>query len=443
MTTDIKFDDMRICDLDAERALIGSMMLDNDSIDLVASTVSQADFYRGSHHVLFQAILDVHEKGAVADPVTVHELLERRNLINQLDEDLTTEYISEIFHDLPTAANAEYYARIVKDRSVRRQLHQRGCEIVRNAPDLGLEIHEMVEEAHNKILDISATTAPRHVATLAEALGDALESIDRKQARGGGIKTGFDEFDELTGGLHRGELTIIAARPSVGKTALGLNIATRVSFNREMRVLFVSLEQSRDAIGNRILSSESDVDMHKLRNLRLAAEDIRALLDAKAAVSRHKLFIDDIPSQTVTQIGATCRRTKQRHGLDLVVVDYLQLIESEPYDTRIVREQQVAKMTRKLKGFAKQLDISLIVLAQLNRESEKNNAPPKLHHLRESGAIEQDADVVMLLHRPEANDEVVVDVAKQRDGMTGEFKLAFIKRFMRFENVASPFPDLR
>jgi len=317
------------CDVDAEIALIGSMFLDNDTIDLVASMVDGPDFYVACHRVLFQAILDVHERGVIADPVTVHELLMRNGQVNQPNNELNTAYIGEILDQTPTAANAEYYARIIKDRSVRRQLTQRGCEIVRKAGDLSTDVADIVDEAHAKILDISATASPRCVLSLNETLSQALAAIDRKSERGGGIKTGFIELDELTGGLHRQELTIIAARPSVGKTAFALNIATRVSFNRELTVLFVSLEQSVEAIGNRLLASEAEIDMHKIRNGRLTSDDIRKLMDAKDSVSRHRLYISDTPGQTVTQIGAEARRVKSRHGLDLLIVDYLQLVEAE------------------------------------------------------------------------------------------------------------------
>lgn len=359
-------------------------------------------------------------------------------------------YLAEIARAVPTAAHAEYYARIVHEKAMVRSLIHSSTDILRDAYDETIEPREMLSRAEEKIFAILDEKSTSALSSLRDVLEESILRIDarmKQDASFGGLATGLVDFDSMTGGLHGSELIILAARPSMGKTALAMNIAEHAALQENSPTLFVSLEMAAIELGDRLLCSVSRVNSSRLRNGTITNEDRRKLMEKAAEISQAPLYVDDSPSRTMTEIAAAARRIKRRDGLGLIVIDYLQLIE--PDNPRDPRQEQVAKIARRLKGLARELDVPVLCLSQLNRQAEasKDNKP-KLSHLRESGAIEQDADVVMFVHREEyyqTNDEdrarvageADLIIAKQRNGPIGDVKLTWLRDFTRFES-ASP-----
>jgi replicative DNA helicase len=429
---------------EAERSVLGSMLRDNSVISLVVQLLRKEgeDFYADAHQKIFQAVVSLHDKsGQPVDIVLLAEELKQRGHIEDIGG---YSYLGELWDAAPTAANAEYYARIVRDRALVRNLIHAGTEILRDAYEQAQPADELLESAERKILDVAQMGIMGQTFTLEEALAQAYDRIDRKSTgddTGDAIATGYPDLDEITAGLHQAEMIVVAARPSVGKTSFALNLVRNVVLNDGHAVFFVSLEQSRIELAERLLCCQARVDSHKLRRGTLSPDDMEKLIEAGGALRNAKLFIDDTPGQGMLRIAANARRLKMRHALRLVVIDYLQLIE--PDNRRDPRQEQVAQISRRLKFLAKELNIPVVALAQVNRSSEeRQDHRPRLADLRESGSIEQDSDVVMLLHRPDRyepgqNEGVVeVIVGKNRNGPTGEITLAYIKQYMRFENLA-------
>jgi replicative DNA helicase len=429
---------------EAERSVLGSMLRENSVISLVVQLLRKEgeDFYADAHQKIFQAIVSLHDKsGQPVDIVLLAEELKQRGHIEDIGG---YSYLGELWDAAPTAANAEYYARIVRDRALVRNLIHAGTEILRDAYEQAQPADELLETAERKILDVAQMGIMGQTFTLEEALAQAYDRIDRKSTgddTGDAIATGYPDLDEITAGLHQAEMIVVAARPSVGKTSFALNVVRNVVLNDGHSVFFVSLEQSRIELAERLLCCQARVDSHKLRRGTLSPDDMEKLIEAGGALRNAKLFIDDTPGQGMLRIAANARRLKMRHALRLVVIDYLQLIE--PDNRRDPRQEQVAQISRRLKFLAKELNIPVVALAQVNRSSEeRQDHRPRLADLRESGSIEQDSDVVMLLHRPDRyepgqNEGVVeVIVGKNRNGPTGEITLAYIKQYMRFENLA-------
>jgi replicative DNA helicase len=418
------------------------MLRENAVIGDVVQIVRQDNFYADAHQKIFSAIISLYEDGKPVDMVMVAEVLKDRKYIDDIGG---YAYLGELWDAAPTAANAEYYSRIVRDKAIVRHLIHAGTEILRDAYDQGLPADELLEGAERKILDIAQLGIIGQAYTLQQALREAYDRIDVRKQRGhdtiSGLPSGFVDLDDKTAGLQNSELVILAARPSVGKTALALNIIRHVALEDEQPVFMVSLEQSRIELAERLLCCQARVDSHKLRKGHLASDDMSKLVAAGGQLGEAKLFIDDTPGQGMLRIAANARRLKLRHGIKLVVIDYLQLID--PDNRRDSRQEQVANISRRLKFLARELSIPVLALAQVNRTSEdRQDHKPRLADLRESGSIEQDADTVMLMHRPELFEPgqhegiVEVHIAKQRNGPTGEIALTYIKQFMRFENYA-------
>ncbi|MFP6694267.1 MAG: replicative DNA helicase, partial [Pirellulales bacterium] len=366
-------------------------------------------------------------------------------------------FIAEVAQSVPTAANALYYAKIVRDKSMLRSLIETGTEIVRDAYEQVASGRELMNTAEERIFGVRDQRATLgEVADIKQVLIEAFERIDARMEQGGatGLSSGFTDLDKLTGGLHPAELVIVAARPSMGKTALAANIAEHAAMEEQRTVLFVSLEMSRYELAQRMMCSRGKIRGEKLRSGFLSGEDHKNLIEVSATLGNSPIYIDDSPTRTVTEIAATARRLKRNQGgLGLIVVDYLQLIQ--PDNTKDPRQEQVAKMARRLKVVARELETPVLCLAQLNRQTEMTrDNRPKLNHLRESGAIEQDADVVILIHREEyylsaqereamrsgtaassCLGEADIIVAKQRNGPTGEIKLHWFQQYTRFENA--------
>jgi replicative DNA helicase len=432
--------------LDAERSVLGSMLRDNHVIDVIAQLITAESFYLDAHRKIFQAISDLRDKGG--QPVDLVILAEELIKRTQLEDVGRAAYLAELWDAAPTAANAEYYAKIVRDKAIVRSLIHAGTEILRDAYDQNQPAEELLEGAERKILDVAQMGVTGQTITLEQAIAETYRRIDDRASgkqKAGGLPTGFADLDELTAGLHDGELVIIAARPSVGKTSFALGIIRNVIVEQKDAVFFVSLEQSRIELTERLLCAQSRVDSHRLRKGTLSSDDMDRLIDAGGVLRNGRLFIDDSPVQSMLRIAANARRLKLRHGIKLLVIDYLQLIE--PDNRRDPRQEQVAQISRRLKALAKELQIPLIALAQVNRASEdRQDHRPRLADLRESGSLEQDADTVMILHRPDRYEPgqhegiIEVIIGKQRNGPTGEITLAYLKQFMRYEDFAAGTP---
>jgi replicative DNA helicase len=436
--------------LDAERSVLGSMLRDNSVIeDIIPKIVIPEDFYTDAHQKICRAIVALRNppggrEGRV-DMVLLAEHLRREQ---QIEDVGGYAYLAQLWDAAPTAANGVYYAEIVHDKSITRSLIHAGNEMLRDAYEQILPGEELLERAEKAVFALSDKGVADKTFTMAQILEDAYSRIDRRADgtdTGGAVPTGFVDLDEKLVGLHKAELIILAARPSVGKTAMAINIIRNILIGERQPVFFVSLEMARVELAERLLCCHSRVDSHKMRKNMLGSEEIGRLIEAGGDLRPCKLFIDDSPAQSMLRIAANARRLKHREGIRLVVIDYLQLIE--PENRRDPRHEQVAQISRRLKFLAKELDLPVLALAQVNRATEdRQDHRPRLSDLRESGSIEADADTVLMLHRPELYEPgqhegtVELIIAKQRNGPTGEITLTFLKQFMRFENFAAGIP---
>ncbi len=430
--------------LEAEKAVLGSILLDPLVCDDVALILRAHDFYGHAHQVLFQHLLTMHEGGTRIDHLLLINRLKQAGDFEKIGGSV---YLAEVAQAVPTAANAAYYAHIVRDKATLRALIHASTEILRDAYDQSIAAREMLSSAEEKVFRILEDKDVGEVVSIRDVLGPAMSRIDRRLSHEGVpgcVQMGFAELDSMTGGLNSSELVIIAGRPSMGKTALATNIATNVALEQRKLTLFVSLEMSRLELAERMLCSHGRIDGRKLREGYLSSAESQRLPDVSSELSEASLYIDDSPSRSMTEIAATARRLKRREDLGLVIIDYLQLIE--PDNPKDQRQEQVARIARRLKGLARELKVPVICLAQLNRQAEasKDNRP-RLSHLRESGAIEQDADVVLFVHReeyyltdPDQKAEVAgkaeIVVAKQRNGPTGSAHVRWHQEFTRFED---------
>ncbi len=434
--------------LDAERSVLGSMLRDNQVVGDVVNVLQHAEhFYTDAHQKIFKGITTLYiDRGQPADLVTLAEYLKQEK---QIEDVGGYPYLAELWDAAPTAANAEFYAKIVREKGMIRALIHASNEILRDAYDQAQPAEELLGSAEQKIFDIANKGVAGQTFSLHDVLAEAYDRIDTRLQKGhqtvSGLPTGFVDLDEKTAGLHNSELVILAARPSVGKTAYALNIARHIAVEEGQPVFFVSLEMSRVELAERLLCCQARVDSHRLRKGTLGSEDMDKLIAAGGVLRKAKLFIDDSPAQGMLRIAANARRLKLRQDVRLVIIDYLQLIE--PENRRDPRQEQVAQTSRRLKFLAKELSVPVMALAQVNRASEdRQDHRPRLADLRESGSIEQDADTVLMLHRPEMYEPgqhegtVELIIAKQRNGPTGEIILFFRKEFMLFENFAVGIP---
>ncbi|MDO5308593.1 MAG: replicative DNA helicase [Planctomycetia bacterium] len=430
--------------VDAERGVIGALLIDPQLCDDVSTIVRPNDFYLDQHRRIFSRLLAMRAESTGVD-LTL--LVESLRAAGELEEVGGEAYLAELMTSVQVVAHASYYAQIVAQNSMRRRLIE-SCEKILNdayAPEV--QPKELVAQAEERIFAINDERNVGQIVPMNSLLQDVFRYIDALANDDvNGVTTGFTDLDHMLGGLHGSELIILAARPSMGKTALAANIADHVAVNMRQPVLFFSLEMARTELALRILCARGRINSKKLR-ISLSNEDNTRFNKAASELSSAPLYIDDSPSRTVTEIGAVARRLKRQEGLGLIVIDYLGLIEPDnPLDPR---QEQVAKIARRLKGLARELDVPVLCLAQLNRMTEmtKDNRP-RLAHLRESGAIEQDADVVMFVHREEyyctkqeVDDRNIkgvaeIIVAKQRNGPVGDVKLAWLSEFTLFANQA-------
>ena len=435
-------------DLEAERGVLGSILLENHFIDEVADVLAADQFYLDSHQRIYKAILRLHESGVHGfDAVTVGDALKQQN---ELQDVGGYDYLTELLESVPHAAHAKYYASIIRDKAVQRRLIFACTDILKNAYDASSETDDLLNQAEQQIFSILEQKEAGNKFELSAILIETFARIAKRRELGGsisGLSTGFRDLDKQTNGLQPSELVILAARPSMGKTAFVLNLAEAVADRSQAGVVVFSLEQSKHELAERFLCIRGKLDMHKLRKGELTEDEYDKLMRTASELDAMPVFIDDSPGRNMAQINAICRRLKRKDDIRLVIIDYLQLIE--PEDKRAPREQQIAQITRRLKFLAKELSIPVMALAQLNRGVElRDDKRPRLADLRESGAIEQDADIVMFLHRPEMYNvedhpgEAEVIVAKHRNGPTGIVKLNFEKQYLRFQDFVSDGPSM-
>jgi len=432
---------------DAERSVLGSILRDPPLLGDVVQIVRPEHFYTDAHQKILTAMIALQDLQKPIDMVILAEHLKEQKQIEDIGG---YAYLAELWDAAPTAANAVYYSRLVRDKAIVRHLIHSSTEILRDAYDQSQPADDMLEQAEKRILDIAQMGITGQTYPIDKVLDAAFDRIDQRHSHENltisGVATGFNDLDEITAGLQNSELVIVAARPSVGKTAFSLNLARHMVVNEKVPVFFVSLEQSRLELAERLLCCQAQVDSHKLRKGYLGSDDMQKLITAGSILRRAKFFIDDSPGQGMLRIAANARRLKLQHQIKVVMIDYLQLIE--PDDRRAPRQEQVASLSRRLKFLARELELPVIAMAQVNRSSEdRTDHRPRLSDLRESGSIEQDADTVMMLHRPGLyepdKDQGLLEViiAKQRNGPTGEIKLTYLKQFMRFENRAEGVPE--
>lgn len=430
--------------LEAERAVIGAIIIDPHLCDEVVNIVRPRDFYLDRHRRIYQCLIDMNADGVGVD-VTL--LLEQLRTTNQLEEVGGEAYVGELLQSVQVTAHVQHYAKIVAQNATRRQLIETCQKILADAYEPGIQPKELVAHAEEQIFAINEARDANVLVPMRDLMQDVFHLIDKRAAgEVDGVSTGFIDLDQMLGGLHGSELIILAARPSMGKTAFATNITDYVAVEKHEPVLFFSLEMAKAELALRMLCARGRIPGQSLRG-RLSTKDQENFMRAAAALGEAPLFIDDTPSRTVAEIGAAARRLKRQHGLGLIVIDYLGLIE--PDNSSDPRQEQVAKIARRLKGLARELNVPVLCLSQLNRMTEmmKDNRP-RLSHLRESGAIEQDADVVMFVHREEyyhtreeAEEKNLrglaeIIVAKQRNGPVGDVKLAWLSKYTLFCNLA-------
>jgi len=429
-------------DVAAEQSVLGGMLISKDAIADVVEELKGNDFYRPAHELVFDAIMDLYGRGEPADAITVLAELTKRGEVGRVGG---APYIHELIAMVPTAANAGYYARIVRERAILRRLVEAGTRIVQlgYAADGG-DVDEIVNNAQAEVYAVTETRASEDYVILGEVLGATVDEIEAAGSRGEGmvgVPTGFADLDRLTNGLHPGQMIVIAARPAIGKSTLAIDFVRSAAIKNNQAAVVFSLEMSKTEITMRLLSAEARVHLQKLRNGSMSDDDWQKLAGTMGRISEAPLFIDDSPNMSLMEIRAKCRRLKQRHDLKLVVIDYLQLMTS---GKRVEsRQQEVSEFSRALKLLAKELEVPVIALSQLNRGPEqRTDKKPAMSDLRESGSIEQDADMVILLHREDAYEkespragEADLIVAKHRNGPTDTITVAFQGHYSRFVDM--------
>ncbi|WP_084079525.1 replicative DNA helicase [Demequina sp. NBRC 110057] len=431
--------------LEAEQSVIGSMLLSKDAMADVIESIRADDFYKPAHEKIFDVAVKLYNGGDPVDALTVGAELQRTGELTRVGG---AEYLHTLIAMVPSAASAGYYAKLVREQSILRRLVEAGTRIAAMGYDGdGAEIDLVVDGAQAEIFAVTERRNSADYLAIGDIMEATLEQIDAASAHDGsmrGIPTGFAQLDELTGGLQGGQMVVIAARPAIGKSTLGLDIARAASIGHNKASVIFSLEMSREEITKRMLAAEASVKLTRLTKGPMGPNDWERLAVKAAEIAKAPLFIDDSPNMTLMEIRAKCRRLKQQHDLKLVVLDYLQLMSSGRKVES--RQQEVSEFSRALKLLAKEIDVPVIAISQLNRGSEqRGDKKPMLSDMRESGAIEQDADIVILLHRDDAYDrdnrpgEADFIVAKHRAGPTDTIAVAFKKDYAHFTDMA---PDM-
>ena len=440
-TTDVTQEKTLPHNLEAERTVLGAVLVDNAAFSSAAEVLTREDFYRESHRRIFEAMAVLAERSQPIDLVTLKNELTRGGALEAAGG---AAYLGSLLDGVPRITNVEHWSRIIKERAVLRNLIHASNRIVQSCFEGEDEAAVLLDRAEKAIFDIAERRIRQGFVGIREIVKESFRTIDQlSQSKEivTGLPTGFVDIDEMTSGLQKGELVIVAARPAMGKTSFCLNVAQHASMRAGETVGIFSLEMSKEQLVLRMLCSDARVDAHKLRTGRLQEKDWARLAKAYADLSASKVFIDDSSSLSPLEMRAKCRRLRAEHGLGLVIVDYLQLVTSTGRVEN--RQQEISAISRSLKGLAKELAVPVVALSQLSRAPEaRTDRRPQLSDLRESGALEQDADIVMFIYREEEykpSDEnrgiAEIIIGKQRNGPTGTRKLAFIKEFTRFENL--------
>ncbi len=438
---------------EAEQSVIGAMLLDSDAGLTAMELLGDTDFYREGHRRIFRAMAKLLEHGGVIDPVILRDELERRG---DLDASGGTDYLAELLDVVPTAANVEYHCRIVREKSLLRRLIDVGTGIVQTAYEGRDDVGALLDQAEQQVFEVSYQRGTQEVVRIKELMWQAMERIEARH-RGDdsvrGIPSGFTDLDEMTNGFQGSDLIIVAARPSMGKTSFCLNVAANAALEGNTPTAVFSLEMSRDQLVERLLAAESFVDLHRLRSGKLRDDDYPKMSRAAGLLGTAPIWIDDSPALTMLELRSKARRMKAEHDIGLFIVDYLQLIRGTGRQES--RQEEISFISRSLKALARELQTPVMALSQLSRAPEQRGGDrrPVLSDLRDSGAIEQDADLVMFIYRAEMYKSVIdqeegaeeglaeLMLAKHRNGPTGNMKLAFHKQYTRFDNYSSRASD--
>lgn len=429
--------------LEAEQSILGGLMLDREALDQVGDMLMAEDFYKPSHQKIYNAIKELHSKSQPIDIITVTNILQGEGSMDMVGG---PEYLVSLLDKTISSANITSHAKIVKDKATLRRLIHINSQLIEKAYDQDfIDVESFVDQAESEIFKIGENKTQSGLVGSMEIVKASIQKIEelyKNKAEITGIGTGFKKLDEMTAGMHPGEMTIIAARPSMGKTAFSLNIAQHMALRLKKTVAYFSLEMGKESMMMRMLSAESKVSMSEIRNGRIQDSAWPKLINAASALSEAPIFIDDTPGISPFEIRSRARRLKAEHGLDVIMIDYLQLMSmKQKFNSR---EQEVAEISKSLKAIAKELQIPIVALAQLNRGVEgRTEKKPMLSDLRESGSIEQDADVIMMLYRedyydkenPDKQGHAEVIVGKQRNGATGPVKLRFDAQYNRFRDA--------
>ena len=430
--------------LEAEQSVIGGILLDNQALNSVLEVLGVEDFYSEAHRKIFAAIIELYDRNEPCDLITLSNILKSKN---QLDQTGGASYLSSLSDNVPSAANIDHYSKIVKEKSILRKLIGTATDILSKSYDAGTDIDTVLDEAEHAIFDISENKIRPAFSPFKDIIKESVKTIEKLYERKElvtGVPTGFEKIDDLTSGLQKSDLVIIAGRPSMGKTAFALNIAQYAALEANVAVAIFSLEMSKEQLALRMLSSEAKVDSQRIRRGFLGESDWPRLISAAGRLSEAQIFIDDSSAITALELKAKARRLQSTVNLGLIILDYLQLMRGGGY--RESREQEISEISRSLKALAKELNVPVVALSQLNRKLEdRTNKRPQMADLRDSGAIEQDADLIAFIYRDEVYEKseenpekgmAEIIIGKQRNGPTGTVKLAFQDKFARFENLA-------
>ncbi len=428
-------------DIEAEQAVVGSMLTDQDAVVAAIETLKPEDFYREDNKIIYEAILNIYNR---AEPIDIITLKSELSSMGKLDAVGGLEYIAQLPDKVPTTSNVDRYIKIVQDKAMLRNLIKTANEIISLGYDQTEDVEDVMDHAEKKIFDVMQRKNQKGYTSIKDILIESftkLEELYNQKQHVTGVPTGFIELDKKTAGLHGSELILIAARPAMGKSAFALNIGTYAATRANIPVAIFSLEMSKDQIGNRILCSEALVDSNNVRTGELNDEELSKLAETSGELSQAQIFVDDTPGISVMEIRAKCRKLKLEKNIGLVIIDYLQLIQGSGKSSS--REQEIAEISRSLKILAKEIEVPVIALSQLSRAVESRpDHRPMLSDLRESGSIEQDADIVMFLYRDDYYNEesekkniAEVIIAKQRAGSTGTVELAWLGNYTKFANL--------
>ncbi len=429
-------------DLAAEQSVLGSMLISKDAIADVSEVLRGADFYRPAHETVHDAVIDLFGRGEPVDMITVAAELQRRGELERIGG---APYLHTLAANVPIAANAEFYAHIVREKAILRRLVDAGTKIAQYGYAGEGQVDDIVDRAQAEVYQITDRRSAEDYAPLSDIMDkvlDEIEAIGNREAGLYGVPTGFAELDDLTNGLHSGQMIIVAARPAMGKSTLALDLCRAASINNNLTSVFFSLEMTRSEITMRLLSAEAKVPLNHIRNGNMSDDDWAKMARHMGKISSAPMFIDDSPNMTMMEIRAKARRLKQRHDLKLIVIDYMQLMSSGKKVES--RQLEVSEFSRQIKLLAKELELPIIALSQLNRGPEqRGDKRPMMSDLRESGSLEQDADMVILLHRDDVYEkestrpgEADLIVAKHRNGATRDITVAFQGHYSRFVDMA-------